>query len=466
VTYGGSVGFSGVFNRALFHSFYAISGRAAILSQVDALDELYQQDPSLIRARTLLELDALLKHALRTVRHYREELPITQSDRPDSPYAMLERFPILTKDAIRTAGRRLWSEQPGRKVTAASSGGSTGEPLPLLQDQRMRRCSTLNKLLFMRWLGFKPGELHLSIWGVPEEEFNEPVPIRERIYRSMHNQIYSSCFRMSDDRVRSWIQCVRHYRPSVIEAYVDAIFQMGSTMLREGIRVPPPRGIITGAGVLLPEMRQTIESAFGCPVLDRYGSREVADVACSCPHGVELHVSESMYVVEIVDDAGAPCPPGIEGEVLVTLLTNYTMPLIRYRIEDRASWAEGSCGCGRRTRRLARVAGRSTDVLHAADGTPVNGVGINHLTFSTPGLKRFQYRQTERNRVRLQAVPQSGVEPAVLRAHLAQTLKKVNLLLPGVDIDVTVVDDIVPSRSGKNRFILNELLERPPARSQ
>lgn len=466
MTYAGSVGFSAVLNSALFHSFYAISGRGAILTRVDALDRLYHQDPNLIRARTLLELDALLKHAVRTVPHYRELLQTTQSDRPDGPYAMLQRFPILTKDAIRMAGRRLWSDEPGRKVTAASSGGSTGEPLPLLQDQRMRRCSTLNKLLFMRWLGYRPGEMHFCIWGVPEEEFNEPVPIREQVYRTMHNQLYSSCFRMSDDRVRTWIQCVRHRRPSVIEAYVDAIFQMSSTMLREGIRVPPPRGIITGAGVLLPEMRQTIESAFGCPVLDRYGSREVADVACSCPHGVELHVSESMYVVEIVDEAGAPCPPGIDGEVLVTLLTNYTMPLIRYRIEDRASWADGSCGCGRRTRRLARVAGRSTDVLLAADGTPVNGVGVNHLTFSTPGLKRFQYRQTERNRVRLLAAPQSGVEPAVLRAHLVETLKKVHLLLPGVDIEVTIVDDIVPSRSGKNRFILNELIEPPAERSR
>jgi phenylacetate-CoA ligase len=465
VTYAGSAGLSAVLNRALFHSFYAVSGRGAILSRVHALDRLYHQDPSEIRARTFLGLDALLRHAVRTVPHYRNLRPPPRAEHAGDPYAMLQPFPILTKDAIRTAGRRLWSDEPGRKVTPNSSGGSTGEPLSLLQDQRMRRCSTLNKLMFMRWLGFRPGELHLNIWGVPEEEFNERVPIREQVYRTLHNQLYSSCFRMSDDRVRTWIECVRHRRPSVIEAYVDAIFQMSSTMLREGIRVPPPRGIITGAGVLLPEMRQTIESAFGCPVLDRYGSREVADVACSCPHGVELHVSESMYVVEIVDEAGGPCPPGVEGEVLVTLLTNYTMPLIRYRIEDRASWAEGGCRCGRRTRRLARVAGRSTDVLLAADGTPVNGVGVNHLTFSTPGLKRFQYRQTARNRVQLLVVPQSGVEPAVLRAHLAETLKKVQVLLQGVDIEVTVVDDIVPSRSGKNRFILNELLERRTERS-
>lgn len=460
MTFSGPTGVSAVLNRALFHSFYAISGRGAILSRVDALDRLYHQDPGEIQAHTLLELQALLRHALSTVPHYRDLRPAPPLEGARDPYALLRPFPILTKDAIRSAGPRLWSNAPGRKVIAASSGGSTGEPLALLQDQEMRRSSTLNKLLFMRWLGFRPGELHLHIWGVPEEEFGEPVSIRERVYRTMHNQLYSSCFRMSEERVREWIECVRRRRPSVIEAYVDAIFQMSSTMLRENIRVPPPRGIITGAGVLFPEMRETIEAAFGCPVLDRYGSREVADIAGSCPLGVELHVSEAMYVVEIVDEQGAACPPGVEGELLVTLLTNYTMPLVRYRLEDRASWAEGPCRCGRRTRRLARVAGRSTDFLLAADGTPVNGVGINHLTFSTPGLKRFQYRQTERNRVQLLVVPHSGVEPDALRAQLAAGLERVGLLLRGVDIEVTVVDEIVPSRSGKNRFILNELLER------
>ncbi len=445
----------------LFHSFYVISGRSTILTEVDRLDRLYHSTREQIETQTRRGLQGILGHALRTVPYYRD-LGVRPLDdgREDTPIQeLIARFPILTKHIIRKEGRRLWSGSPGRKIVHTSSGGSTGEPLPLVQDQRMRRCSTLNKLLFLRWLGYRPGELHLHVWGVPEQEFNERVGIRQRIYEWMHHQRYLSCFRMSEEQIDSWIDIVQRRRPSIIEAYVDAIYHVSRTILERGIQIESPRGIVTGAGVLTPQMREVIEQAFGCPILNRYGSREVADMACSCPCGPELHVSEQMYVLEIVDETGSPCQPGIEGDVLVTLLTNYTMPLIRYKIEDRASWADGDCKCGRATRRLVSVAGRSTDYLLASDGTRVNGVGLNHITFSTPGLRKFQFRQIDRQCVQLIVVPNACVSAKELRRNLDPTLNRITRLLGDVEIKVRIADEIDPSRSGKNRYVINDLLE-------
>ena len=83
-------------------------------------------------------------------------------------------------------------------------------------------------------------------------------------------------------------------------------------------------------------MREEIERAFGCPVLNRYGSREVANVAAERVPGRGLEIFTYTHLLEVVDADGRPCGPGEEGDILVTCLANYAMPIIRYRIGDRA----------------------------------------------------------------------------------------------------------------------------------
>lgn len=457
-----SSGITGWFRRCAFRGFYRVSGRAAIFDDVRRADELYRAPRESIEHETRKNLFRLLRHASKTVPYYRDLAVFATADiTEDTATDCLKQVPILTKSIIRDQGDRLHSETPGEKVVWKSSGGSTGEPVRLLHDRGMRRCSTLNKLMFMRWLGFEPGELHLHIWGVPERKFDSSLSLRERIYRSVHNQVFLSCFKMSDEHLRFWLRWIQRHRPAVIEAYVDAIYHVSRAILRDGHKVPSPRGIIVGAGVLTPEMGETIERAFDCPVLDRYGSREVGDMACSCPSNRQLHVSEQMYQLEIVDDDGRPCKDGVEGNILVTLLTNLSMPLLRYQIEDRAAWASGPCACGRTTRRLAYVAGRQSDFLLASDGTKINGNGLIHLTFSTPGIYRFQYRQSSTDRVLLAVVPLDPKAIHVLERNLEEPMKQVRELLKGVDVQLSIVQEIAPSLSGKHRYVINDVVQDP-----
>jgi phenylacetate-CoA ligase len=301
------------------------------------------------------------------------------------------------------------------------------------------------------------------IWGVPEEAFGRSVRWRERAFRFVHNETYLNCYRITDALLDEWIQRINAIRPSLIEAYVDALHELSIRILKTGASIVSPRGIVTSAGVLTPAAYETIRRAFGAPIINRYGSREVSNVACSCGVSRELHVNEAWSYLEVVDEEGRDCPPGVEGDILVTLLGNRTMPLIRYRIEDRGVWASGGCPCGRQTRRLAAVSGRSNDYLVTRDGTKVNGVAVATYTALTAllsadnGIRQFQYRQREPGRVTLAIVPVAGSSRNAVVANVRGGVARLGAMFEGLTIDVAVEEEILPSHSGKFRYVVNDI---------
>ena len=77
-----------------------------------------------------------------------------------------------------------------------------------------------------------------------------------------------------------------------------------------------------------------------------------------------LHVWEDHFYPEIIDPAtGEVLPPGQKGELVITCLTKEGVPLIRYRTRDVTMMLDGDCPCGRTHRRMARLMGRTDDML-------------------------------------------------------------------------------------------------------
>jgi phenylacetate-CoA ligase len=257
--------------------------------------------------------------------------------------------------------------------------------------------------------------------------------------------------------LNTWIKCINTKHPTLIEAYVDAIYELSHRIIEQKISINSPRAIITSAGVLMPHMKEVITKAFDCPVINRYGSREVGAIACSCKSSDELHVNEYACYIEIVDEDGNPCKEGMEGDILVTLLTNYAMPLIRYKIQDRGIWASGSCFCGRNTKRLTNISGRQSDYLLASDGSRINGTALTTLLYPASHIiKRYQYRQVEKDKVVVHVVPRDGHDIELLQRKMQPLIDKLQAMLRGVSVELNIVDDIIPSKSGKYRYIIRE----------
>ncbi len=107
-----------------------------------------------------------------------------------------------------------------------------------------------------------------------------------------------------------------------------------------------------------------------------YSTSETGPLGYQCHHqtaGVH-HLHEDANVLEVVDQAGRPMPPGTPGELVVTPLTTSGMALLRYRLGDRGVLLSDACACG--------SAARSIKLL----GRMPNSMTVDTITFSSDHL--------------------------------------------------------------------------------
>ena len=126
------------------------------------------------------------------------------------------------------------------------------------------------------------------------------------------------------------------------------------------------RAGIFGAEPWSEGMRQKIEEEWGIKAYDIYGLTEITGpgVACECEAQYGMHVNEDLFYPEIINpETGEPVPDGEKGELVFTTLTKQGTPLIRYRTRDITFIIADECSCGRTTRRIHRLFGRTDDMM-------------------------------------------------------------------------------------------------------
>lgn len=114
------------------------------------------------------------------------------------------------------------------------------------------------------------------------------------------------------------------------------------------------------------EMRQEIERIWGITALENYGMSEIIGpgVSGECHLKQGMHINEDHFFPEVVDPAtGEPLPYGQTGELVLTTLTKEGLALLRYRTRDITSLNPEPCRCGRTLIRMAKVQGRTDDML-------------------------------------------------------------------------------------------------------
>lgn len=125
---------------------------------------------------------------------------------------------------------------------------------------------------------------------------------------------------------------------------------------------------LLGSEGCTPELRAQIEKTWGNGFFatDNYGLSELNGPGMSgeCRERAGLHINEDHFLCEIIDSAtGEVLPRGSTGELVVTNLTKRGIPMIRYRTKDITNINYDACACGRTTARMAKIIGRSDDML-------------------------------------------------------------------------------------------------------
>jgi phenylacetate-CoA ligase len=134
-----------------------------------------------------------------------------------------------------------------------------------------------------------------------------------------------------------------------------------------------------------------LEQAFQAPVFNRYGSGETSVVAWECSAHQGLHIDADHGIVEILDEQGQPTT-GL-GEVVVTNLDAYAMPIIRYSLGDVARISWEPCPCGLAFPRLFELQGRVNDFVTLREGTSISTLVVTIALDLTPGVGGDQLTQ-------------------------------------------------------------------------
>ena len=448
---------------ALWMARIAVGGSAVAYLREHERFQTFGADE--IRQRQHDLLASTLRHAHEHVPYYRRVL--SERGVVDGGKVHLDRFtdvPVLEKATLREHFDELRADDADPAgLLLNTTGGSTGEPVRFLQDRATHEWKVATKLLFNAWAGIRPGARTLMLWGSEKDLALASRSAASRVGAWLRNEIALNAFHMTEADMRAYTETHNAFRPEFVLAYAQSIYQWARFIEAAGLQVAPPKAIMTSATNLEPDMRATIERVFGARVYDRYGSREVGDIACENGDGKGLVVAPRTQFVEVVDAAGRPVPPGELGDVVVTLLTNRAMPLIRYRIGDAARMAPGPLG-DIAWPRLTEIAGRVTDIFYTADGEQIYGGYFTRMFYRMPSVAQFQIVQEAYDHMVLRIVPARHASEADLDAELADATAKMRQVMgPSCRIELERVDTIAPGPSGKRRYTISHVGPPPGA---
>ncbi len=164
------------------------------------------------------------------------------------------------------------------------------------------------------------------------------------------------------------IKIMMDFKTTALVSTPSYALLVAETIREQGI---PPAALslkygLFGAEPWSERMRREIEEKLGIVATDNYGLSEIIGpgVSGECREQNGLHINEDHFLVEVVDpETLQPMPDGETGELVITSLTKEAFPMIRYRTRDLTSILPGGCPCGRTLRRMARVRGRTDDML-------------------------------------------------------------------------------------------------------
>ena len=407
-----------------------------------------------VQTLQLSRLLSTIKNAARHVPHYRENFRKLGIHADDiRSLDDVSHLPILSKTNLQENLNELLAEnQDKTHGQHNASGGSTGKPVQFFQDTDYWDCAYASQCFVESWWGIRPGDRTASLWGadrdIPEQNW------RERLNSELGQTRMCNAFALTAPQMERFARMLTNWKPRHVVGYASALEVFAKFLLeRPEFRIRPV-AVKATADVLNEERRTLIERAFGSPVYNFYGSREINNLAAECPAREGLHINALSRYIEIVDDAGKAVPPGMPGRILLTDLTNNFMPLLRYEIEDIGSWTGVPCSCLRPFPLLAKVWGRSSDFIVTPEGKLIHSVFFTHLFYDMPDVALFQINQKDVQNVDVYLVLRPGLHEypsSLLRERLQHALG------PQVTFSVQVVPKIDRPPSGKHRFTVSSV---------
>ena len=412
-----------------------------------------------LRAYQELRLRQLMIHAYHHSSFYRE-LFEKAGLKPEDIKTLedLQKFPCTDKKTVReNLFLGIMSDNHDKKnIQKVQTSGSTGEPFVAFAEKgqlEMRWAATQRSL---EWTGYQFGDRQVRLWhkylGMKKNEI-----IKEILDAKLTRRKFIPAYEINDDNLKNYVDEIMKYRPMLLDGYAESYHLLARYLKYNHYKGHKPKGIMSSGQTLSNESRKIIEEAFGCGVFDKYGAREFAGgLAYQCEMRNGYHAVDECAIIEIVKD-GQPALPGEIGEVVVTELDNYAMPLIRYKIGDLAVQRDPqeTCPCGRGLSLIGEIQGRVQATVVGTNKQFVPGTFFNRVFFKhDAAIRQYQVIQEKEGELRLKIIKANLFTDNTLReilsdirTHMGHDLK----------IHVEFVEEIPLGRTGKRQYCISLL---------
>jgi len=307
---------------------------------------------------------------------------------------------------------------------AHATGGSTGVPMRfhVTRESYEWRCAVSDR--GYAWAGAEEGRRSLYVWGGPAERPAPGARLKAEVHHRLQRRAYFDSFRFGDAEKRMCVDLINRRRPAALVGYAGNLVALARHVRdNPGCLRRKARTAVTAAEGLQAGQRELIEKHLAAELFMSYGSREFMLIGMECRKHRGYHVASDNLHVEVADEQGVPCPPGVTGRILVTDLRNAANPFIRYEIGDLGAVAGGSCPCGLPFPLLERVDGRVQETLLRTDGQRMTALFIPHLMKEFPWIEGYQIAQSRPEDLEVRVISAAGL-PADGTARVAVKLKE------------------------------------------
>ncbi len=396
-------------------------------------------------------LQQLLKVCNTNITYYRE-LFIKNGIQVDSINVNnFNEIPLLTKEIIKAEKDNLLNKNidPGR-VRLNSTSGSSGNKTIFYSDVDSELIKAALVKRALTWLDINIGDKELRIWGAMHD-VNKARTLINRMKNFASNYKVISSYKLNDEIIENYIALINKYKPDQIHAYPSSIYEISNKIIDKKFNVYSPKAILTSGEQLYEWQRDVIKKAFNADVFSFYGCREVNITAQECKTHEGLHIMAENIILEVVNEKGENVFDE-EGEIVVTDLSNYVFPFIRYKNLDRGVLTREKCSCGRNLPLLKSISGRTFDLIKLKNGASVGATFFTHLFREKPGIDDFRIYQDEINKIKVEYISSdNNLDTSFFINQISQ--QSDNLL----EIEFSKVDDFKTPDSGKKQFIFSKV---------
>ncbi len=393
----------------------------------------------------------VLHRAATQVPFYRDQWSERRRNGDKASWEYLENWPILEKGSVRKNPNAFVADDCDvRRMFREQTSGTTGTPMVLWWSQEtVRGWYALAEARWRKWNGVSRHDRWLMLGGqliIPVSQARPPF----WVWNQALNQLYMSTYHLSPRLSKYYLEAIDRYRPVYMMGYSSAMATLAQAVLESGRQDLRLTVVISNAEPLFEYQRSMIAEAFKCPVRETYGMGEIVVAATECT-AERLHLWPEVGWVETVEN-NQVLHDGSTGDLVCTGLFNTDMPLIRYKVGDRARMLAGTtnCSCGRMLPEISRIEGRTNDVLIAPDGRRV--YWVNPVFYGLP-VNEAQIVQEKLDRLRVRYVPATGWTHETTRS----VISRIHARMGTVEVIMEQIDAIPRGPNGKFRAVISEL---------